>query len=73
MRNVAYLMLTLFFVGMTFTSCKKDYTCTCVTEIDGLDPVTNVVSYDGVKKSEAEDACDILDGAANTTCTLEEQ
>ena len=66
--------MTLMFVGMTFSSCTKDYTCTCTIVADGIDDVVTTMSYPDSKKSDAEDACDVLDvgtvGTTTTTCVL---
>ena len=58
-----------------FASCKKDYTCTCV-DTSGIEPLfpNTVVPYNGLSKSEAEDAesvCTLLNGTASSiyTCT----
>jgi hypothetical protein len=49
---IAFSMLT----SLALTSCKKDYNCTCTDSIAG----TTVVSIPNSKKSDAQDACDVL-------------
>lgn len=60
-------LAVLFIVGMT--SCKKDYTCTCT--VGGVESTS---TFEDVKKSEAEDACNSLDTAASIgggSCSLD--
>jgi hypothetical protein len=58
------------------TSCKGDYTCSCTYEyIQGRD-TTLVVPMNNVKKSDAEEACDLAqttyqNADANASCTLD--
>ncbi len=40
-----------------FTSCKKDYNCTCTTTDNGTVIGTSTVSLGKQKKSDAENAC----------------
>lgn len=54
-----------------FSSCKKDYTCTCTYA-----STTIPYEFQNVKKSEAEDVCTSWDSYykaidANASCTLE--
>ncbi len=53
------LMITVL-AGLSFASCKKDYTCAC--KGDSNFPAINL-EYKDVKKADAEDACK----AAETT------
>lgn len=39
-------------LGAMFTSCKKDYTCTCTVGTDSY-----AIPLKDVKKSDAKDAC----------------
>lgn len=52
-------MKKLLFVAalavFALSSCKKDYTCTCTLEFLGQTSSTTV-DYEGLSKSEAEDA-----------------
>lgn len=52
-------MITLSAVVLTamlFTSCKKDYTCTCVTKDNGVELSRTSVTIKDTKKN-AESAC----------------
>ena len=70
MKRLAFVAGAIFMLSLA--SCKKDYTCTCVTSVDGFDDVTTTVEYTDVKKSDAEESCDTLDSASeSTTCTLD--
>ena len=51
------------------SSCKKDFTCTCVTNSG-----TSREVFTNLKKAEAEDACQALDAVAtldNGVCRLD--
>jgi len=68
MKKVFSFLAVVVFIA-TFTSCKKDYTCTCT--IAGVEQATPL---DDMKKSDAEDACATLDTAAQLaggSCTLD--
>ena len=49
---------------MALSSCDKEYTCTCTTDVDGTTTGTVSTTFEGTK-SEAEDACD--EGNSSTT------
>ncbi|MGF1565502.1 MAG: hypothetical protein ACFCUH_09045 [Flavobacteriales bacterium] len=49
----------LLVVLLGFSSCKKDFTCTCTTNQG-----TNREVFTNIKKVEAEDACQALDAIA---------
>jgi len=68
MKKIGISLMTLMFVGMTFSSCTKDYTCTCtLTDTSGtIDPVTATATYADSKKSDAEDACELADTNGQT-------
>lgn len=58
-------ILTISIVGVfafSLIGCKKDYTCTCT--LPGA--ASTSVTYEKVKKSDAEDAC----SAANTSAAI---
>lgn len=44
-------------LAMMFTSCKKDYTCTCTTTSGGTTIGTTDVALGKQKKKDAETAC----------------
>ena len=57
-------------IGLSFSSCKKDYTCTCT--IPGSDP--EVLEIKDAKKGDAKDACDtfgLLYTFAGGSCSLD--
>jgi len=62
------------FVIVAFSACKKDYTCTCTSSLDGVtvgDPVSTVIND---KKDAAKEACEALDisvGTAKTECSID--
>jgi hypothetical protein len=69
---VAVAMLALL-----FTSCKKDYTCTCKITPTGSGTLPNVVlPFGKTTKSKAKDACKNAEttytvaGASTASCSL---
>ncbi|MCW3123861.1 MAG: hypothetical protein JWQ38_3353 [Flavipsychrobacter sp.] len=51
----------LLFIGlsaMMFTSCKKDYTCTCTVTTGGTTTVAHTYLTGKVKKNDAKKYCD---------------
>ncbi len=74
------LLVCLVLAGLSTVSCKKDYTCECVTVMteDGteIDRSTTTTNFNA-KKSDAETSCDGLkqtstngDMSITTTCNL---
>lgn len=61
MKKALTLFAGVAVVAMLFSSCKKDYTCTCTAS--GLSTTATFVK---VSKKDATDACDQL----NTTWAL---
>lgn len=57
-------LMVVAVVATMFTSCKKDYTCTC-TITSGGTTTTQALPMNKVSKSDATDACK----AAETTYT----
>ena len=55
MKKALTLFASVAFVAMLFTSCKKDYTCTC-TDSAGSIPYT----YTKVSKKTADQSCTTL-------------
>ncbi len=58
-------------IVLSFTSCKKDYTCTC--KGDNMQEL--VITLDKYKKADAEDACTTAEstyvvGDPTVKCTL---
>ena len=67
MKNLLAVALVVFFFA-AFTSCKKDYVCSCT-----IAGVTTDTPINDSKKSDAETACDGLNVAAalaGGSCTL---
>lgn len=66
------LLFIAVIAAFSFASCKKDYTCTCVTDPGGS---TSVVTITKAKKGDARAAClsysETNSGTTTTTtCTL---
>jgi hypothetical protein len=60
----------------TFTSCKKDYTCECVTTVNGAE-MGRASATKNLSKSDAEEWCSgssqsssVGGSTAETKCTL---
>lgn len=60
MKKLFVISAVVMLLGLTLTSCKKDYTCTC-TEPTGA--TNQVVAINDASKGDAENACDDLSGA----------
>ncbi len=64
--------------ALTFTSCKKDYTCDCTSALfktanSGVD--ITATEYSKVKKKDAEEACEGIETTyksqwSDISCTL---
>lgn len=50
------ILASMAFIAGIFSSCKKDYTCTCEEESYG-ETYEAVYTYEGVKEADAEDMC----------------
>lgn len=66
MKKVLFFAAALF-VTVAFTSCKKDWTCSCSFSIAGMPDVDNPIL--DAKKADAKDACDQLDATAKLVDT----
>ncbi len=74
MKNPSNLFLILIGIFISFTflfsSCKKDYNCTCTYK-----NADTIFPYNKLSKKNAESNCSqtetsLKDSDANTTCTL---
>ena len=71
----AKIILAVAILGMTFTSCKKDYTCTCTTVVSGVG-VDVRHSIDDATLVDAKKSCNNYEDQGNsglpgsTTCHL---
>ena len=61
MKKALTLIAGVAFVAVLFTSCKKDYTCTCI-----VSGTTTPYTYAKVSKATATDACN----SANATWAI---
>jgi len=62
------LFVAVAALALSFSSCKKDYTCDCT--VNGN---TTSTPLENVSKSDAEDACDALNtlnSIGGGSCTL---
>ncbi|GAA4462103.1 hypothetical protein GCM10023093_08010 [Nemorincola caseinilytica] len=64
MKKLFPLMVVAVAASM-FTSCKKDYTCTC-TITTGSTTVTQPYALGKQSKSDAKDACDKMSATYTT-------
>jgi hypothetical protein len=71
------ILMVAVIAAASFTSCKKDRTCTCVTtNSNGGAAYTGIVTYTKAKKGDARSQCLssttlLINGSTNTTtCTL---
>ncbi len=68
MKKALTLIAGVAFVAVLFTSCKKDYTCTCT-----IGSISSSATYTKVSKKTATDACDASNAAllGAGTCKLD--
>ncbi|MCU0442688.1 MAG: hypothetical protein MUE96_09845 [Bacteroidia bacterium] len=71
MKKMNLALAVVFAAAITFTSCKKDYTCTC--KISGAESKSELKD---AKKGDAEDACKALETTGKLVdpaakCTLD--
>jgi len=61
MKNITLILALLAIVS--FSSCRKDRTCVCVTENSGVisETTTQFETVRDVTRNEAIDECDLLD------------
>ena len=70
MKKLLFLAVAIASVT-SLSSCKKDYTCSCTYD-DGLGGTgTFAAEYTGVKKADAEEACDLVESASAGYYTCE--
>jgi hypothetical protein len=70
-------ILAIAVLGVMFTSCKKDYTCSCSYNLAGT-PLSQDYALGKQKKGDAKSACDTYQtnfnnnvaGAASVSCSL---
>jgi len=63
------LFILMAMVAFVFTSCKKDYTCTCTNDSDGTEVSSTPIN--NASKSDAEDACTAINIVSGITCELD--
>ncbi len=61
-----YLASLLIISVVAFSSCKKNYKCTCVTTKDGK-TTTTVYPFDKYSQKEAQIKCDLYTQQQNNT------
>ncbi len=69
MKSVKMILGIAALSTLAFTSCKKDYTCTCTTSVGS---VSNTVTHDLNNQSykDANEACDRFENQANSGGSL---
>ncbi len=65
MKKIVALSAVAFMSIAMFTSCKKDFTCTCTTNGVSAD-----IQMKNVKKSDAKKACDAMEITGSVSCDL---
>ncbi len=48
---------SLVILALMFTSCKKDYTCSCITNTPGSVATTTKIPIENSKQKDADAAC----------------
>jgi hypothetical protein len=71
-------MIAVAALATMFTSCKKDYTCTCTSTVTGSSAVTTKYPLGKQKKKDAESACNAMNAtvsgggmSASVSCKLD--
>jgi hypothetical protein len=74
MKKLLFSVLAVSAIGLT--SCKKDYTCTCVSTGSGYNSTYSATAH--LKKKDAQAWCDAGNSSASsggfnytTTCSLD--
>lgn len=65
-KNVTFLIVTI----SIFSCSKKEWTCTCTSDIDGS--IVEISNYE-LTESDAISACDNKDSESEKSCVLEKQ
>ncbi len=68
------MILGVCIAALSFTSCKKDYTCTCTSYESGVEIASASAVLENISKSDAVTACDVGDityGTASVDCEIE--
>ena len=63
MKKIGLLGLTLV-AALSFSSCKKDYTCTCTTTVGGVS-TTKTHDLQNQNYKDSDEACDRFEADAN--------
>lgn len=69
---------TILFLGVAisallFGSCRKDYTCTCTSYVDGVEMGSASTTIENSTRAEASTACDAGDwsyGTSSVDCEI---
>jgi hypothetical protein len=61
MKKYTTTLLLAFVACIAFTSCKRDFTCTC---FDQAGIATEKSTYNQITKNVAEERCDLLNKGA---------
>jgi len=74
-KGLLVILGVAFIASMGFTSCKKDYTCTCTSTIDFLGTSSSSSSSTTIHdtKKKAKDACEggtVTSSYASVTCAI---
>lgn len=73
MKKAFSLFASVAIVAMLFTSCKKDWTCTCVVTNSGTQLTSTPTTISNASKSDAKTTCDGFNSTVGTlvqTCTI---
>ena len=69
MKKFAFIVAVFLMVGF-FSSCKKNFICTCTAETSDGAPTVNIVPFNDVTKKDASFECDKLDKISGQDCEL---
>lgn len=66
MRTITIYAFAIMASAIPFSSCKKDYTCTCTTTISGIS-TNKVYDLPNQRITDANEACERFESDANST------
>jgi len=74
-KGLLFILGAAFIASMSFTSCKKDYTCSCTTKFEffGTTTSTSASTIIHDTKSKAKTACEgtsVETSYGSTTCEI---
>ncbi|TSA49476.1 MAG: hypothetical protein D4R43_03835 [Sphingobacteriales bacterium] len=73
MKKSLTLLASVALIAVLFSSCKKDWTCTCVLTNSGTQLSSTPTTISNASKADAKTTCDGFNSTVGTlvqTCTI---